>query len=163
MDQCDYISGCDLEFRSYNYEKKNENKKYGTILFLFLFLSFMIFMGYNMGIGNMINTMLNTAYSLLIETVFYIMAIAVMAGALSSLLSELGVISFVDKILSPLMFPIYKLPGAASMGILSTYFSDNPAILALAKDKSFRKYFKKYQLPSITNLGNCRTNCKPNK
>lgn len=145
MDQCDYISGCDLEFRSYNYEKKNENKKYGTILFLFLFLSFMIFMGYNIGIGNMINT----AYSLLIETVFYIMAIAVMAGALSSLLSELGVISFVDKILSPLMFPIY--------------FSDNPAILALAKDKSFRKYFKKYQLPSITNLGNCRTNCKPNK
>lgn len=39
------------------------------------------------------------------------------------------------------------------MGIMSTFLSDNPAILALADDVSFRRYFKKFQLPALTNLG----------
>ena len=48
---------------------------------------------------------------------------------------------------------VYDLPGAASLGIMTTYLSDNPAILGLAEDTNFRKYFKKYQLPALTNLG----------
>ncbi|MBR2894324.1 MAG: hypothetical protein IKC03_01520, partial [Oscillospiraceae bacterium] len=42
---------------------------------------------------------------------------------------------------------------AASLGIITTYLSDNPAILALANDGKFRGYFKQYQLPALTNLG----------
>lgn len=36
---------------------------------------------------------------------------------------------------------------------MTTYLSDNPAILTLADDASFRRYFKRYQLPALTNLG----------
>jgi spore maturation protein SpmB len=81
------------------------------------------------------------------------MAVAVVAGALSALLSEFGVVTLINKLLSPLMKPLYGLPGAASLGIMTTYLSDNPAILALAHDNGFRKYFKKYQLPALTNIG----------
>jgi hypothetical protein len=34
-----------------------------------------------------------------------------------------------------------------------TFLSDNPAIIAFAKDKEFSSYFKKYQLLSLTNFG----------
>lgn len=122
-------------------------------IFLIIFLVIFISIGSVMGTVNMFNTLMNTAYKLLIETVFYILAIAVLAGAISALLSEFGVVSIINKILSPLMKPLYDLPGAATIGILATYLSDNPAILTLADDKGFRRYFKKYQLPALTNLG----------
>ena len=35
----------------------------------------------------------------------------------------------------------------------TTYLSDNPAILTLASDNNFRRFFKKYQLPALTNIG----------
>ncbi len=124
-----------------------------TFVFLLIFLGFFFTLGFIMGGVNMINTLISTAYQLLIDTVFYILAAAVVAGAISSLLSEFGVIALINKVLSPLMKPIYGLPGAASMGIIATYVSDNPAILPLANDKNFRRYFKKYQLPALTNLG----------
>ena len=98
------------------------------------------FIGSKMGMVNMLSTLMNTAYQLLLDTVFYIMAVAVVAGALSALLS-------------PFMKPLFGLPGAASLGIMTTYLSDNPAILALAHDNGFRKYFRKYQLPALTNIG----------
>lgn len=123
------------------------------LLFLVIFLGIFCLVGSKMGAANMLNTMMNTAYSLLLETVFYIMAIAVLAGALSSLLSEFGVIDLINKIISPLMKPLFGLPGAASLGIITTYLSDNPAILSLANDGKFRSYFKKYQIPALTNLG----------
>lgn len=122
-------------------------------IFLVVFLGIFISIGSVMGTVNMFNTLMNTAYKLLIETVFYILAIAVLAGAISALLSEFGVVSIINKMLSPLMKPLYDLPGAATIGILATYLSDNPAILTLADDKGFRRYFKKYQLPALTNLG----------
>ena len=34
-----------------------------------------------------------------------------------------------------------------------TFLSDNPAIITLSKDKNFNRYFKKYQLVSLTNFG----------
>lgn len=120
---------------------------------LIVIVGFFITMGSIMGTINMFNTLMNTAFRLLLDTVFYIMAIAVLAGSISGLLSEFGVVSLVNKLLSPLMGPIYDLPGASTIGVVTTYLSDNPAILTLAEDKGFRRYFKKYQLPALTNLG----------
>ncbi len=124
-----------------------------TLIFVGLFAVIFTALGSKMGAVNMLNTMMNTAYSLLMDTVLYIMAIAVVAGALAGLLTEFGVIAAVNKILSPLMKPLYGLPGASIVGVLTTYLSDNPAILTLADDKNFRRYFKEYQLPALTNIG----------
>ena len=106
-----------------------------------------------MGLSNMFSTLMKTAYSLLIDTCLYIMAIAVLMGALSAVLTEFGVVELLNRILSPLMRPLYDLPGAAALGIVTTYLSDNPAILSLADDRGFRRFFKLYQLPALTNIG----------
>lgn len=124
-----------------------------TLIFLIIFFLIFGYLGYEMGIANMMNTLMNTAYALLLDTVFYIMAISVIAGAIGAVFIEFGVIAILNKILSPLMKPIFGLPGASAMGIMATFLSDNPAILALADDNSFKRYFKKYQLPALTNLG----------
>ena len=124
-----------------------------VFVFLALFLGIFALMGSRMGAANMFNTLMNTAHDLLLNTVFYIMAIAVLAGAISGLFSEFGVIYLLNKLLSPLIRPVYGLPGASAVGILTTYLSDNPAILTLAEDQNFRRYFKKYQLPALTNIG----------
>lgn len=124
-----------------------------SLIFIIIFFGLFGYMGNIMGLPNMMNTLMNTAYALLIDTVFYIMAISVIAGAIGSLLTEFGIIAILNSLLSPLMKPLFGLPGASAVGMLSTFLSDNPAILALADDKSFRRYFKKYQLPALTNLG----------
>lgn len=124
-----------------------------SFIFLGLFFAFFAALGSQMGVVNMLNTLMNTAYQLLMETVFYIMAIAVLAGAVAALFTEFGVVAIVNKVLSPLMKPLYGLPGASVIGIFATYLSDNPAILTLAEDHGFRRYFKKYQLPALTNIG----------
>ena len=124
-----------------------------SIVFIGVFASFFAVMGSRMGAVNMVNTMMNTAYRLLQDTVFYIMAIAVLAGAISGLLTEFGVVALINRLLSSLMEPLYHLPGASILGVLATYLSDNPAILTLADDSGFRCFFKKYQLPALTNLG----------
>ena len=118
-----------------------------------LFLAFFISIGSKMGGINMIKTMMNTGFDLLLNVCLYLMAIAVLAGAISGLFSEFGVIALVNKLLSKVMHPIYDLPGASSLGMLNCYLSDNPAILTLAHDDNFRRYFKKYQMPALTNLG----------
>ena len=124
-----------------------------VFVFIAIFLGFFLLLGSQMGAANMFNTLMNTAHDLLLNTVFYIMAIAVLAGAISALFSEFGVIYLLNKLLSPLIRPVYGLPGASAVGILTTYLSDNPAILTLAEDNNFRRYFKKYQLPALTNIG----------
>lgn len=106
-----------------------------------------------MGPVNMINTIMGTAHDLLINTVFFIMGVAVLAGALSEILSEFGVISLINKLLYFVIYPLYKLPGASALAIVTTYISDNPAVLSLATNKEFRKYFKNYQFVALTNLG----------
>lgn len=124
-----------------------------VFIFLVIFLGIFVFLGSQMGLANMFNTMMNTAHDLLMNTVFYIMGIAVLAGGISALFSEFGVIALFNKLLSPLIKPLYGLPGASAVGVFTTYLSDNPAILTLANDNSFRRYFKKYQLPALTNIG----------
>ena len=124
-----------------------------VFIFLAIFLGLFVVLCSIMGTTNMFNTLMNTAYDLLMNTVFYIMAIAVLAGAISALFSEFGVISLLNKLLSPVVKTIYGLPGASAVGIFTTYLSDNPAILTLAHDNTFRRFFKRYQLPALTNIG----------
>lgn len=124
-----------------------------TYIMLATFLGVFGFLGSQMGMGNLFNTIMNTAHDLLLNTVFFIMAISVVTGALSTLLAEFGGIALLNKLISPLMRPLYGLPGAASLGVVSTFVSDNPAILALTKNDKFIKYFKEYQIPALCNLG----------
>ena len=124
-----------------------------SLVFFIIVAALFGLLGTRMGAINMINTMMQTAYQLLLDTVFYIMAIAVLAGALSGLFTEFGIVAIINNILSPQMKPVYDLPGASVVGILATYLSDNPAILTLAEDQGFRRYFKRYQLPALTNIG----------
>ncbi|CAK7003234.1 MAG: hypothetical protein PEPC_00120 [Peptostreptococcus russellii] len=124
-----------------------------TFIFLFIFIGGFAWVGHIMGVGLMFKTMMATAHDLLLQTVFLIMAMAVLAGAISGLLSEFGAIALINKIFAPLMKPMYGLPGASITGVIATYLSDNPAIISFAKDKTFTQYFKKYQVPALCNLG----------
>lgn len=123
------------------------------VIFLVIFFGFFIGLSIPMGLPNMLNTFMNTAYKLLLDTVFYIMAITVMTGAISKLFVEFGVVVLLEKMLKPLMKPLYNLPGVASLGAVMTFLSDNPAIITLSKDKTFSQYFKQYQIASLTNFG----------
>lgn len=135
--------------------EKKKVKAVSTETFVFLAVLILVFgyIGRIMGVGPMFKTMMATAHDLLLQTVFLIMALAVLAGALSALLSEFGVIALINKIFAPIMKPVYGLPGASITGAVATYLSDNPAIISFAKDKSFTQYFKKYQTPALCNLG----------
>ena len=106
-----------------------------------------------MGLPNMLNTIMKTAHDLLLNTVFYLMAICVITGALGAIFVEFGVVNLLERILRPMMKPLFNLPGVASLGAVMTFLSDNPAIISLAKDKRFSSYFKKFQLISLTNFG----------
>ena len=110
-------------------------------------------LGAKMGTPNMINTIMNTAHDLLLNTVFYLMAICVITGAIGRIFVEFGVVELLEKVLRPLMKPLFNLPGVASLGAVMTFLSDNPAIISLAQDKKFSSYFKKYQFISLTNFG----------
>jgi hypothetical protein len=96
---------------------------------------------------------MNTAYQLLLNTVFYLMGICVVTGAIGRLFVEFGVVKLAEKLLRPLMKPLFNLPGVASLGAVMTFLSDNPAIISLAQDKRFSSYFKKAQYISLTNFG----------
>ena len=124
-----------------------------TFVFPVVFIGIFALFALRMGLGNAINTMMNTAYSLLIDTVLYLTAICVLMGAISGLLSEFGFVALANRLLQPLMRPIYGMPGAAALGVVTTFLSDNPAILALADDQQFRRCFKAWQFPALTNLG----------
>lgn len=101
----------------------------------------------------MLNTIMKTAHDLLLNTVFYLMSICVITGALGRVFVEFGVVALLERTLRPLMRPIFNLPGVTSLGAVMTFLSDNPAIISLANDKRFASYFKKYQFISLTNFG----------
>ena len=124
-----------------------------ALIFLLVLITVFSLLGSRMGSGNMLKTIMNTAHDLLLNTVFYLMGITVLTGALSKLMSEFGVVTLLERFLRPLMKPLYNLPGVAALGAVMTFLSDNPAIIALSKDKTFSTYFKKYQLISLTNFG----------
>ena len=70
-----------------------------ALVFLVLLSAVFIALGSRMGSGNLLNTIMNTAHNLLLNTVFYLMGITVLTGALSKLLSEFGVVTLLEKIL----------------------------------------------------------------
>ena len=124
-----------------------------AIVFLTVLVAVFVPLAMKMGGSNMLKTIMATAHDLLLNTVFYLMGITVLTGALSKLMSEFGVVSLLERVLRPLMKPLYNLPGVAALGGVMTFLSDNPAIIALSKDRTFSSYFKKYQLISLTNFG----------
>lgn len=134
-------------------KKKSSSPALNGVICLVIVIGFFTYLGVSMGMANMLNTVMKTAHDLLINTVFYLMSICVLMGSLSRLFAEFGVVSILEKLLRPLMKPLFNLPGVASLGAVMTFLSDNPAIISLSKDKRFSKYFKKYQLISLTNFG----------
>ena len=124
-----------------------------VFVFLAAFVGFFLLFTTKMGLSNALSTMMNTAFDLLINTVLYLTAICVLMGAISALFSEFGLVTLVDFLLRPLMRPVWGLPGAASLAIVSTFLSDNPAVLSLADNAYYRHFFKKYQFPALTNIG----------
>ena len=111
------------------------------------------YLGSIMGVPNMLNTIMHTAHDLLLNTVFYLMGICVVTGAIGRLFVEFGVVTLIERILRPLMGPLFNLPGVAALGATMTFLSDNPAIISLSQDKRFSQYFKKFQFISLTNFG----------
>lgn len=124
-----------------------------AVVFLVLFFAIFGYLAHCMSMNNMLNTIMNTAHDLLLNTVLYIMGITVLTGALGKLLTEFGVVRLIEVILRPLMKPLYNLPGVAALGAVLTFLSDNPAIISLSKERNFSQYFKKYQIISLTNFG----------
>ena len=133
--------------------KKLYDKIPSGIICLIVVFAIFAYLCAEMGTSNMLNTIMNTAHDLLLNTVFYLMAICVITGALGRIFVEFGVVDMLEKILRPLMKPLFNLPGVASLGAVLTFLSDNPAVISLAQDKRFSTYFKKYQLISLTNFG----------
>ena len=136
-------------------EKKQKSalSQWSGVICLAVVLGLFYYLGRQMGMANMLNTLMHTAHDLLLNTVFYLMGICVLTGAIGRLFVEFGVVRLLERILRPLMRPLFNLPGVASLGAVMTFLSDNPAIISLAADKRFSSYFKKFQYISLTNFG----------
>ena len=134
------------------FRRKKSISRYSGIICLAVVFGLFYFIGQSMGVANMLNTMMHTAHDLLLNTVFYLMGICVLTGAIGRLFVEFGVVKMLERILRPLMKPLFNLPGVASLGAVMTFLSDNPAIISLASDKRFSSYFKKFQFISLTNF-----------
>ncbi len=120
---------------------------------LLIVVGLFVVLGSRMGVSQMFKTVMNTAHDLLLNTVFFLMAVCVITGAIGRIFMDFGVVKLLEKLLRPLMKPLFNLPGVASLGAVMTFLSDNPAIISLAHDKRFSRYFKKYQYISLTNFG----------
>lgn len=132
---------------------KTKNPVLSGVICLTIVIGLFWLLGSRMGMANMLKSMMNTGHDLLLNTVFYLMAICVLTGAIGRIFMEFGVVKLFETLLRPLMKPIFNLPGVASLGAVMTFLSDNPAIISLASDKRFSSYFKKYQFISLTNFG----------
>jgi hypothetical protein len=124
-----------------------------TVVALVLVLVLFALFAWKMGLAFMFKTMMATAHDLILNTVLFLMAVIILAGAFTSFISEFGIVGIANRVLSPLMRPLFGLPGATSIGVVATYLSDNPAIMPLASDKGFLKYYKKWQATTLVNLG----------
>jgi hypothetical protein len=123
------------------------------IICLIIIIALFGYLGSVMGMTNMLNTIMKTAHSLLLNTVFYLMSMCVLTGALSKILTEFGVVNLLQVMLRHVMRPLYNMPGVAVVASIMTFLSDNPAIITLSKNKQFAKYFKVYQFISLANFG----------
>lgn len=128
-------------------------KRFPGIPCLIIVAIFFGYMGHVMGLSNMLNTIMHTAHQLLLNTVFYLMGICVLTGALGRVFSEFGVTDLLQKLLRPIIRPLYHLPGVAILGGIMTFLSDNPAIISLTRNRKFASYFKVHEFISLTNFG----------
>lgn len=144
--------GIDKNVAAGKVSEKKESVWPGITCLVIVF-SLFYFIGQQMGVANMLKTLMNTAHDLLLNTVFYLMSICVLTGAIGKIFMEFGVVRLLERLLRPLMKPLFNLPGVASLGAVMTFLSDNPAIISLASDKRFSAYFKKFQFISLTNFG----------
>jgi len=124
-----------------------------TMVALGVIVAIFAVFAWRMGVAFTFKTAMATAHDLILNTVLFLMGVIILAGAFTSLISEFGVVSVANRILCPLMRPLFGLPGATSIGAVATYMSDNPAIMPLGTDKGFLKYFKKWQVTTLVNLG----------
>lgn len=144
----------DINFPGRVKVKEKQNViQWDTVIFIVILGGFFGILGAGMGVANMFSSLMATAYKLLMDTAFYILAIAVLTGAFGKLAGEFGLIELLNKLFAPLMKPLYGLPGVAFLGVITTYLSDNPAIIVLAKEKGYLDYFEKHKVPSLCNLG----------
>ena len=151
MDSSNIISEMEAPEMQKAKSKSNTYIK-GIVCLMWVFVIFGA-IAYKMGVAPMMKTMMATAHDLLLNTCFFLMAVCVLTGALGRILVEFGVVDMLQKLLHPVMKPIFNLPGVASLGGVMTFLSDNPAIITISKDKQFARYFKKYQFISLTNFG----------
>ena len=100
----------------------------GGIVCITIVVGLFSLLGWKMGAAPMLNTVMHTAHDLLLNTCFYLMAICVLTGAIGKIFVEFGVVDLLEKLLRPLMKPLFNLPGVASLGAVLTFLSDNPAI-----------------------------------
>lgn len=73
-------------------KRKVKSVSLETFIFLAILIGGFVYIANIMEAGIMFKVLMNTAHDLLLNTVFLIMSMSVLAGALSSLLSEFGVI-----------------------------------------------------------------------
>ena len=59
------------------------------------------YLGMVMGVPNMLNTIMRTAHDLLLNTVFYLMSICVITGAIGKVFVEFGVVALLERTLRP--------------------------------------------------------------
>ena len=111
-----------------------EDPTYNLSLIHIFFLIFGL-MARKMGTPLMFKTMMATAHDLLLNTVFFIMAMAVIAGAISALLSEFGAIALINKIFAPLMRPLWGMPGASVTGAIAVSYTHLLLHLILKKKR----------------------------
>ena len=88
---------------------------------LLIVLLIFTYIGSVMGVPQMLNTIMKTAHDLLLNTVFYLMGICVVTGAIGRLFVEFGVVKLLENLLRPLMRPLFNLPGVASLGAVMTF------------------------------------------
>ena len=69
---------------------KSKLKKFEGIICLAVVLGIFYYLGQIMGMANMLNTLMHTAHDLLLNTVFYLMAICVLTGAIGRILWSSG-------------------------------------------------------------------------
>ena len=72
--------------------RKLYNKIPGGIICLIVVFGLFAYLASKMGTPNMLNTIMNTAHDLLLNTVFYLMAICVITGAIGRIFVEFGVV-----------------------------------------------------------------------
>jgi hypothetical protein len=124
-----------------------------TLVALVVVIGLFAVFAVQMGIAFTFKTMMATAHDLILNTVLFLMGVMIIAGAFTAFVAEFGVVAIANRALAPLMRPLFGLPGASSVGVVATYLSDNPAVMPLGTDRGFLRYFHRWQVTTLVNLG----------